>query len=109
MSTTPPEKIRQRAETWLNHLGPGFKGEVRPTQATMGGGSLPGETIPSWALVIASDELTATELDEKLRLGHPPIMGRVYQNRVWLDPRTVLPEQDQLVQNILAEGVRVCS
>ena len=109
MSTTPPEKIRQRAETWLINLGPGLKGDVRPTQATMGGGSLPGETIPSWALVIASNELTSAELDRHLRSAQPPIMGRVYQDRVWLDPRTVLPEQDQLVQNILAEGVRVCS
>lgn len=109
MATIPLDKIRQRAETWLDHLGPGLIGEVKPTQSTMGGGSLPGETIPSWALVIHSEQLTPSQLEERLRSADPPMMGRIHQDRVWLDPRTVLPEQDKLVQRILAQGVTVCS
>ena len=46
MASLPPEMVKARAENWLQNLGPGLQGEVVPCSSTMGGGSLPGETIP---------------------------------------------------------------
>ena len=63
----------------------------------MGGGSLPGETIPSWALALHSSHLSAQELLVQLRSKQPPVMARIVQDRVLFDPRTVLAEQDEEV------------
>ena len=72
-----------------------------PMDSTVGGGSLPGETLPSVGLAIsgrAADRLLA-----RLRTGDPAIVGRVADQRVLLDLRTVDPVDDQR----LASAIRV--
>jgi L-seryl-tRNA(Ser) seleniumtransferase len=67
-----------------------LQAEVVGTRSAIGGGSLPGQTQPSWAVVLdGSDALAA-----KLRHGNPPVIGRIEEQRVLLDLRSVLPEQD---------------
>lgn len=105
MANIPAEDIKKRAEHWLTQLGPGLEGEVHPSLSTMGGGSLPGETIPSWALVLESDNYSAQAIAGWLRLNRPAVMARIVQGRVWLDPRTVLPAQDGKLLTILKEGI----
>ena len=109
LSSLDPGEIKLRAEAWQNQLGPGLKGEVVPAESTMGGGSLPGETIPSWALALQSSQLSSEELAQWLRKNNPPVMGRIVQDRVLLDPRTVLSSQDDLVARLLRGGVAACS
>lgn len=106
LANLKPEKIKERAEAWLSQLGPGLQGEVKEVGSTMGGGSLPGETIPSWALALQSSSLSSAELAQWLRRNTPPIMGRIVQERVFLDPRTVLESQDESVLAILRGGVQ---
>ncbi len=58
----------------------------------MGGGSLPGETLPTHLL-----RLKVTSVDQTLaqmRTAHPPIIARAQEGLILLDPRTVLPEQE---------------
>ncbi len=105
MANVAPEEIKKRAQTWLTHLGPGLQGEIQPCLSTMGGGSLPGETISSWALVLHSPKHSARAVADWLRLGDPPVMARIAQERVWLDPRTVLPAQDGRLLSVLKEGM----
>lgn len=109
LADLPAEAVKARAENWLRCLGPGLQGEVVECFSTMGGGSLPGETIPSWALALKSPCWSAQDLLAWLRRGQPPIMARIAQDRVLLDPRTVLPEQDQAVTALLERGVASCS
>lgn len=104
MATLEPEVIKSRAEYWLSQLGPNLEGEVLPTHSTMGGGSLPGETIPSWALVLWSKRKTSDDLARWLRHSQPPVMGKIIQDRLWLDPRTVLPSQEDALVEILRRG-----
>ncbi|HKM43696.1 MAG TPA: L-seryl-tRNA(Sec) selenium transferase [Limnochordia bacterium] len=101
--------IKLRAETWQSQLGPGLQGEVVRADSTMGGGSLPGETIASWALALQSHKLSCADLALWLRRNNPPIMGRIMQERVLLDPRTVLCSQDESVLDLLRGGVEACS
>lgn len=75
----------------------------------MGGGSLPGETIPSWSLALSSPVLSSQELLAVLRRNQPPVLARIAQDRVLLDPRTVLPSQDAAVAEFLRKGVKACS
>lgn len=104
-----PENIKTRVEHWLGQVGPNLTGSLVPSLATMGGGSLPGETIPSWALALTSSLLSSQELVVRLRQNNPPIMGRILHDQVCLDPRTVLPLQDNAILEFLQKGVRSCS
>ncbi len=91
MLATPVERIRQRARQWQQALG---LGQVLPAQSTVGGGSLPTATLPSAAWVLTTRKPHA--LARALRTQPAtPVVARVAQGRVWLDPRTVLPEQDE--------------
>jgi len=63
------------------------------TVATVGGGSLPGETIPSWGVAVDPRALGTTpdRLAAAIRAGDPAMIGRVEDDRVVLDMRTIDP------------------
>ena len=74
---------------------------VDRTESTVGGGSLPGQTLPSWAVVIGG--VPATRLLSTLRSGVPAVIGRIVDDAVVLDLRTVDPaDDDRLARAILA-------
>jgi L-seryl-tRNA(Ser) seleniumtransferase len=92
MIASAPAKLKERAELWAGELG---QGEVLLSESTIGGGSLPGESLPTWVLA-----LTVTGIDtyiNKMRLVTPPVIARAENDRILLDPRTVLPEQDGML------------
>jgi len=90
MIAAPLDEIQARARRWAATLG---RGEVIAGESTVGGGSLPGETLPTWllALEIASPDRALA----RLRQAHPPVIARVQEERVALDARTVLEEQEE--------------
>lgn len=93
MIATSPLELEARAREWSARLqAAGIPVEVHPTLSTVGGGSLPGETLPSVALVLRPPDPEA--LMATLRRAHPPIIARVQDDAVWLDVRTVLPDQE---------------
>lgn len=73
------------------------------TQAAVGGGSLPGETLPSVAVALQEREVGAERLAAKLRFGQPPVVGRVEGDTVLLDLRTIAPEDDRLVADAIVK------
>ena len=89
MISTTPKQLKVRARHWAAELG---QGEVMAGESTVGGGSLPGETLPTWVLTLIVK--SADKFLDKLRRGSPPVIARTEYDRVLLDPRTVLPEQD---------------
>ncbi len=86
---------KSRAFRWANLIG--HECTVREGLSTIGGGSLPGETLPTWVVSISDGTLTAgvEELARRLRKANPPVIGRIDKDRLLLDPRTVLPEEDE--------------
>ena len=97
MIATPADDVRDAARSWRQTLA---TGEVIDGQSTVGGGSLPGETLPTSLLAIDVDHPQA--FLRELRNQDPPIIARIDTDRVVLDPRTVLPEQ----QHSLLEGLQ---
>jgi L-seryl-tRNA(Ser) seleniumtransferase len=89
MISRSPDNIRQQAELWLHEIG---YGEINPDQSTVGGGSLPGETLPTWAYSL--EVRSPDKLLKRLRNQNPAIIARASNDRVVFDPRTVLPEQN---------------
>ena len=95
MVAEPPGEIESRARSWAADIG--RRATVAQGESTVGGGSLPGDTLPTW-LVLLSAERTAggaAELARRLRRQRPPVVARIIDERVALDPRTVLPEEGQ--------------
>ena len=89
------ESINRRAQQWLERLGRDAPAEIRPSRSAVGGGSLPGETLPTWTLSVASSEISPEELAARLRRADAPVVARIEDDRVVLDPRTVLPEDEE--------------
>jgi L-seryl-tRNA(Ser) seleniumtransferase len=83
------KQIKGRAEAWCLDLG---RGTVIEGQSTIGGGSLPGESLPTFLLAL--EVKSADKFLRTLRSQHPPIIARTEDDRILLDPRTVLPEQE---------------
>ena len=94
------DDIRTRAET----LAAGVRRDlptatigVVPVESEVGGGSLSGHTIASWALSVSTPTMEAGALAARLREGDPAIFCRVHAGCALLDLRTVLPEEDDVV------------
>lgn len=89
MIAAAPETLAARAQAWAATLG---AGSPRAGRSTVGGGALPEETLPTWLLTLETRRPNA--LAARLRQADPPVIARVEDGRLALDPRTVLPEQD---------------
>jgi L-seryl-tRNA(Ser) seleniumtransferase len=96
MISSEVDGIKKRAESWRKALK---QGKVIQSTSMVGGGSLPGETLPTWALALNVDH--PNQFLDLLRQGSPPLIGRVENDLVLFDPRTVDPDFDQKVNEIL--------
>ncbi len=100
------ESIAARAQAWQRRLmEQGALAEVVAAESTVGGGSLPGERLATTALAITPRRGGggAAELLRRLRQHEPPVIGRIVEERVLLDPRTVLPgEDDVIIEAVIA-------
>ena len=89
MISRTPEQIRARAYHWVETVQ---QGQVIAGQSTIGGGSLPEETLPTFLLALNVRQ--PNQFLKLLRSMKPPIIARVDNEQVVLDPRTVLTEQE---------------
>ena len=89
MMSLTQKQIKGRVDAWIRELG---SGEVVEGQSTVGGGSLPGESFPTYLLSLRVE--SPDKFLKKLRQQNPPIVARTSNDRVLLDPRTVLPEEE---------------
>jgi L-seryl-tRNA(Ser) seleniumtransferase len=103
MIAATPDELHARAGAWAKAVGD--RSEVVETRSTIGGGSLPGETLPSFALSLDAGAAGADALTAKLRGAATPIIARIEADRVLLDPRTVLPHQDEVLASSLAAAL----
>ncbi|MCB9749829.1 MAG: L-seryl-tRNA(Sec) selenium transferase [Myxococcales bacterium] len=105
MAAASVESLRARARQLGRALGwPEDQLEFRATRAAIGGGSLPGATLDSVALVLPRPgALEAGALARRLRLGEPPVVTRVQGGEVLVDLRAVEPADDEaLIQALRA-------
>jgi L-seryl-tRNA(Ser) seleniumtransferase len=97
MIAAEEEKLQARVLGWITSLG---TGDAVPGESTVGGGSLPGQVLPT--VLLALPDGNPTKLLAQLRGADTPLIGRIQDDRVVLDPRTVLPEQDEhLIQTVV--------
>jgi L-seryl-tRNA(Ser) seleniumtransferase len=108
MISMPVAEVEKRAREWARE----FKGLATVTkgESVVGGGSLPGSTLPTWLLTIkgtgkAGQRIAIQELAARLRAGQPPVVGRLEGNSLLLDPRTVRPEDDLVLVQVLRQAL----
>ena len=95
--------LQERAQQWAYTLaGLGLATEVVRGHSTVGGGSLPGETLPTHLVALTVD--SPDTVSAGLRAGDLPVIARIEDGRLVLDPRTVLPEQEAALLRLVAES-----
>jgi L-seryl-tRNA(Ser) seleniumtransferase len=95
--------LEKRARTWVRKLrGLGVAAQIVPGRSTVGGGSLPGETLPTRLVALAGE--SPDVVAARLRAGEPPVIARIEDGRLVLDPRTVLPEQETVLWQRVAQA-----
>ena len=95
MLTMTAEEIRTRAATLAAELvGVGLRADVVAGVSAVGGGSAPGVDLPTWLIALEKEGLSASALEAQLRQLNPAVIARIDRDRVVLDLRTVLPDQD---------------
>ena len=103
MISTPLDEIERRAGLWTQALGDMAK--LVPGETMVGGGSLPGGSLPTRLVAVGGGKGTrktsAQVIGRQLRLREVPVIGRISEDVLLLDPRTVLPEEDDIVLEAL--------
>ena len=105
MIAMPLDVIGKTAERWLQAIdSPAVR--LRAGESTVGGGSLPGETLPTTLLAITPPD-SADALARRLRSGETPVIARIEDEDVVLDPRTVTESQSDVVIEAVREALSV--
>jgi L-seryl-tRNA(Ser) seleniumtransferase len=92
MIAEPIQRIEARGHRLLSRLQtplPAVTATIEPADAFVGGGSLPEERLPSYALILDAPADRAESLKRRLRLGDPPVFCRLRHDRLEFDLRTV--------------------
>ena len=101
LSETGPS-LEARARRWAETLGAGCS--AAPGRSAIGGGSLPDETLPTSLVRLGAGD--ATGLAAALRAGEPPVVARIEDDAVVLDPRTVLPDEEEALLGAVAAAMK---
>jgi len=96
------EDVQRRCQVLVASAS-GLSAQVVATRTIIGGGAAPGKTLPSFALSLACDGMSATELARRLRQQATPIVARVEDDRVLLDLRTVDAADDRYLEETMAK------
>jgi L-seryl-tRNA(Ser) seleniumtransferase len=112
MMQTPKEEITKRAVIVQKNTqaGQGARStriELLDGESLIGGGSAPSATLPTKLLAVSVNNLSANDLAARLRHSDPPVIARVEDGRLLLDLRTVFPEQDEVLTQILVRNATV--
>ena len=104
LTLTGPE-LAARAARLAALLPPALSPTTTPGASAVGGGAFPGAVLPTTLVVLDPGGLGASGLAVRLRLGEPPVITRVEQDRVLLDPRTLPPARFEEVATALTQAL----
>ncbi len=97
--------LESRARRIRRGLDPGgFRSRILDGFSLTGGGSAPEESIPTTLLALRPTAFSCNELTRRLRRGPQPVVARIVEDWVILDPRTVLPEEDEILVHSLCQA-----
>ena len=101
MIAMPLKEIERRANRWARSTG----ATATDGRSMVGGGSLPEESLPTKLLAIRGDDAGLAEAARRLRTGEPPVVARIENGMLLLDPRTVRPDEDRALLKALKSAL----
>ena len=102
MIALTPVDLAPRARALAASLeGTAVTAEIVDGVSTIGGGSAPGSRLPTCLVALVHREASAAELEARLRAQEPPVIARIEDRRVVLDLRTVQPQEDEMLSEVL--------
>ena len=108
MLATPAEDLKQRCDALLPEIkkaiGDTCMLEVVSATSTVGGGALPLTELPGWAIALQPKEISINTLVRRLRETDPAVVGRVQDNRLLIDPRTLDSSEDKALTRALQQA-----
>jgi len=109
MLSLPAAALHERCSSLLpavqQAVGRQVTAEIVPATATVGGGALPLAELPGWAIALHSAQRSANTLSDALRRGEPAVIGRIQDDRLLLDPRTLLADEEHDLLQALRRAV----
>ena len=106
--STPLENLRTRAERLAPQMAASqaiAAAEAVADVTYLGGGAVPTQQLATWCIALTPAEMSVDRLSGRLRTAQPAVIGRVRDERLYLDLRTVFPRQDlDLVAAVRALG-----
>jgi L-seryl-tRNA(Ser) seleniumtransferase len=102
MISRQPDELREVATRWADELvSRGASATVMPGKSTVGGGSLPGASLPTWC--VALDVSSPDEMALALRAHRPAVVAIIKDGRLLVDPRTVQAGEESILLDALCE------
>ncbi len=105
MLTLSADDLKALAATLAAACPPSLEPRQIPGHSAVGGGAFPDASLPTTLVELTPGQLGAEELLRRLRAGDPPVVARVTDDKVLLDPRTLAAESLELVGTALARAV----
>ncbi|HET9178316.1 MAG TPA: L-seryl-tRNA(Sec) selenium transferase [Terriglobia bacterium] len=99
MMRRPLEELAARAASLVARLVdiPSISAGIEDGESVAGGGSTPGQSLPTKLVAVCHGRLGAQEMEAALRRNRPPVIARVERDRLLLDLRTVFDDQDAAI------------
>jgi L-seryl-tRNA(Ser) seleniumtransferase len=98
-------EIGERAENLVSEINSSqTEAELVDGESLIGGGSAPSSVLPTRLIALTAKNVSANELAARLRRSDPPVIARVEDGRILLDLRTVFPEQDEVLRQVLVRA-----
>jgi L-seryl-tRNA(Ser) seleniumtransferase len=108
MIAEPAAQVELRARNLFHQVSPFCEPhchcEIVPVNSCIGGGAMPGQSLASWAVAFGFQTIDVVEMERRLRRGQPPVIGRIENNRLLLDMRTVAEDELGLLATSLAQS-----
>lgn len=103
--TMSPKTLYMRARRLKNRLKrlEGLSVQIKESISRVGGGALPIQTLPTFVVAIRPMNISAARFEERMRYGKPPIIGRIEEDEVLLDMRTVQDEDIPLILKVIKQ------
>lgn len=100
------EELKERIDILANMIKQSkssIKIEIDDEYSTVGGGSLPGEVIPTKVMVLSSNKYSSSKIESMMRLSNSHIIGRIKDDKYMLDIRTIQDNEFEIIVKELEE------
>ena len=102
MIATLPEELNSRAQELASAIKEADHKDVLVVEALrsssqVGGGSLPAQDLPTFAVAVRAGDFSPNQIEEFLRRNDPPIIGRIESDKFIMDLRTIMPQQIETI------------